>query len=93
MLTAAALLASPLGWVYYFWLPIAPLVATVIAAIPSFSRGECVGAGIVVAGAVWHASATLWLQPSGLATLTLGSPDFWALSGVWVWLLRRPPHY
>ena len=89
LLTAAALLASPLGWVYYFWLAIAPAAGTIVAAAPSFSRAQRVAAGALAAGMAWHGSATVWFQPNGLATLTVGSPYFWSLFGVWLWLLIR----
>jgi len=29
----------------------------------------------------------IWLQPSGLATITVGSVYFWALFGTWAWLM------
>ena len=92
LLTVAALLASPLGWVYYFWLPLAPAIATLVAAAPSSSRGAKAMAVALAVGSLWHASATLWFQPSGLATLTVGSPYFWALFGLWLWLVCRPDH-
>jgi alpha-1,2-mannosyltransferase len=87
LLTAAALLASPLGWVYYFWLPIAPAAATIAAAARSWSWAHRVAAGALALGMLWHGSATVWFQPSGLATLTVGSPYLWSLFGVWLWLL------
>lgn len=90
LLTVAALLASPLGWVYYFWLPIAPATATVVAAAPESSLKQRAAAGLVGLCLLCHASATIWFQPSGLATLTVGSPYFWALAGTWLLLIRSP---
>jgi hypothetical protein len=90
LLTGGALLASPLGWVYYFWLPIAPAIARAVTAVPSSSRTERAAAALIVVGLLWHASATIWFQPSGIATLTVGSPYFWALFLVWLGLMRRP---
>ena len=89
LLTSGALLASPLGWVYYFWLPIAPAIATVVTAARPSSRTEFVAAAVITLGLLWHASATVWFQPSGIATLTVGSPYFWALFGLWLALMRR----
>jgi glycosyl transferase family 87 len=86
LLIAAALLASPLGWVYYFWLGVVPLGAWVRSTRP-LSAGTLLMALVLATAALWHASATIWLQPSGLATITVGSVYFWALFGTWAWLM------
>ena len=86
LLIAAALLASPLGWVYYFWLGVVPLAAWVRSTRP-LSAGTLFMALVLATAALWHASATIWLQPSGLATITVGSVYFWALFGTWAWLM------
>jgi glycosyl transferase family 87 len=86
LLIAAALLASPLGWVYYFWLGVVPLAAWVRSTRP-LSAGTLLVALVLATAALWHASATIWLQPSGLATITLGSVYFWALFGTWACLM------
>ena len=46
-------------------------------------------APVLAVGLLWQASATIWFQPSGLATVTIGSPYFWVLAAGWGWLLRR----
>ena len=89
LLTTAALLSSPLGWVYYFWLAIAPIVAIVRRTAGPPSAIDVVAGLFVTTAVVWHASATIWLQPSGLATLTVGSAYFWALAATWSWLMTR----
>ena len=89
LLITAALLSSPLGWVYYFWLGVVPLAAAVQRSVPLASAGTLLLALFVTVAALWHATATIWLQPSGVATLTLGSVYLWALAGTWGWLMTR----
>jgi alpha-1,2-mannosyltransferase len=91
LLTTAALLASPLGWVYYFWLGALPLAAWVRSTRP-ISAGTLLVGVVLTTAALWHASATIWLQPSGVATVTIGSVYFWALFGTWAWLMTRHAH-
>jgi hypothetical protein len=87
LLIAAALLASPLGWVYYFWLGLVPVAAWVQRSTRRVSAGMLLLALSVATALLWHASATIWLQPSGIATITVGSAYFWALFGTWLWLM------
>jgi hypothetical protein len=91
LLITAALIASPLGWVYYFWLGVVPLAACVRSTRP-LSAGTLLVAIVLATAAVWHASATIWLQPSGVASITVGSVYFWALFGTWAWLMTRHGH-
>jgi hypothetical protein len=84
-LISASLLVSPLGWVYYIWLLVLPGSATALARERAPSRVTAlVWCGIAI-GLLWHASATVWLQPSALATITIASPYFWAVAAIWVW--------
>lgn len=86
----ASLLASPLGWIYYFWLPLPPLVLVSVRASPwARRRSRDLLWLFGVAGLLWFASMTVWGQPSPLATVTLASTYFWALAALWVWTLRE----
>jgi hypothetical protein len=84
LVLAAALLVSPLGWVYYFWLLVPPSAALFRGGAENWGICAWTVAGLVGAGTLWHASAIAWGQPSGVATLTIGSPYFWALTTVWL---------
>jgi alpha-1,2-mannosyltransferase len=76
-LMIAALLASPLGWLYYFWWilpgtrPSRLLFASPLLFVP------------------W--GVMTMLQPAGWLTLTLGSVYFWGLAMLW-WSRMRSDH-
>lgn len=76
LLLVGALLVSPLGWVYYWWLPFGPVVAVLFKRRPSFfwlvAPLLLVPLGLVVGG-----------EPDGWKTLTVGSAYFWGTLLVW----------
>lgn len=81
--TLGALLISPLGWVYYAWLAVAPCLALWWAERPrpvvlGFAA-LCVPLLAIGAG-----------QPSALATLTIGSSYTWGLLALWLGMFRTP---
>jgi alpha-1,2-mannosyltransferase len=97
LLLLAALLISPLGWTYYFWLPVGPLVAVTASwwldrepaatSVLYLSRWR---GGLVLAalpGLVWPFFATDLFQPSAWATVSLGSVYFWATFALWASLV------
>jgi len=89
-LLSAALLITPLGWVYYQFFLAGPCVAL-------FSHEEWRKARqwrrFVLAGAlicfVLSPGILTSGQPSALATLTVGSAYFWGLLGVWTCAVAR----
>jgi len=91
LLLVAALLVSPLGWIYYLPLAAAPLVALA-------ARRELTGPGRARAVAFVVGAALLYLpmeltesgQPSALATLTLASAHSWGALAVWFSLVLPP---
>jgi hypothetical protein len=90
ILILAALLISPLGWVYYLWLVLGPMAVIVglgrsgkraIAYVPSWLLRS---AGVLLFVPV---TATALFQPSVVATATLASVYSWALLLLWLALI------
>lgn len=96
LLLLAALLISPLGWIYYLWLALGPIGAF----LTSPRRGATALGGSatrLLRGAVVllfvPVALTVVLQPNAAATALLGSVYFWAILAMWVALTldsRRP---
>jgi hypothetical protein len=88
-LLLASILLSPLGWVYYLWIALWPVAATIGHARPwaQLSRRD---AWLVpgLAAWLWFRRMAAWGQPSVIATATLASMYFWALVSLWWWCLR-----
>ena len=94
ILLLAALLISPLGWAYYFWLPVGPFVASVQG---WWERGPSTNPRMATSlllwrkrlllfalpGLVWPFVATSIFQPHGWATVSIGSIYFWTILGLW----------
>jgi hypothetical protein len=84
LLIAAGLLVSPLGWSYYFWLLVAPLVA--MASRYRWWRLDSPSAAlacVALAGCLWPPEMLDLGQPAGWATISIGSIYFWALAAIW----------
>ena len=89
LLLLAGLLVSPLGWVYYWWFVLPPLVVLIGKGL---LRKQWVLAVPIVLSALWPLPATLMSQPSPFATITVGSLYFWGMFLLWIAVLRdRPP--
>ena len=91
---SASLLLSPLGWVYYVWIALWPVAASIGHAQP-WRRRRLLDLLLVpgLAGWLWFGKMTEWGQPSPLATATFASMYFWALLSMWLWTVnisRRP---
>jgi Glycosyltransferase family 87 len=98
LLLLAALLISPLGWTYYWWLALGPMVAVVASwwgrdARPERSPASDTGRWrralllVAVPGLIWPLPATIAFQPSAWATVLPGSAYFWATLALWAALI------
>jgi alpha-1,2-mannosyltransferase len=90
LLLLAALLISPLGWTYYWWLALGPMVQVVA----SWWQGNAHPGGwrralflVAVPGLIWPLPATVMFQPSPWATALTGSAYFWATLALWAALI------
>ena len=90
LVTSAALLLSPLGWIYYLWF-LAPPVVAVVSTFTTVGRHEGL-LGLGLAGfLVPPFLPPVALQWSyGLGTATFGSIYFWSLAALWVVAVRAP---
>jgi alpha-1,2-mannosyltransferase len=88
----ASQLVSPLGWIYYMWLPLAPMVALATAwrreghteAVQTIVRWRNT---LVLAAIPFLMMPLIFVflsQPSALATITFGSGYFWGTFLLWL---------
>lgn len=100
LLLAAALLISPLGWIYYLWLGLGPF-----AALARTWREKTVDGlacwrqrflFIAVPGLAWPHFGTFAFQPRAWATVLLASTYSWSLIALWcasaldAWVVKPP---
>ena len=100
LLILAALLVSPLGWIYYLWLGLGAFAALA----PSW-RGRTAAGPVrwrqrflvlAVPGLVWPHFATYAFQPHAWATVLLASAYSWSMATLWCataldgWTVNRP---
>jgi hypothetical protein len=88
VLLLVAILLSPLGWVYYLWIALWPVAATIGHQHPW--RHPSVRDWWLVPGLggwLWFRRMATWGQPSALATAVFMSMYFWALLSLWWWCL------
>ncbi len=84
----ASVLLSPLGWVYYLWIALWPVAATIGHQHPwrqPSARDWWLVPGLC--GWLWYRRMAAWGQPSPLATAAFASMYFWALLSLWWWCL------
>ncbi len=90
LMLVASLLLSPLGWTYYFWLPLGPLVLLWTSARDG-SYGCSPWTPRLLKCSLMGLMYPLWfvllLQPLRLGTVLFGSVYFWSLLLVWLALL------
>jgi alpha-1,2-mannosyltransferase len=89
LLLVAAQLISPLGWIYYLWLPAGPVAAAAFGSRPDGSRRRA-ARGLAIAAAIgfaWPMPLLMAFQPHAWATLLVASIYFWATLALWMWLL------
>jgi hypothetical protein len=86
----ASLLMSPVGWIYYVWLALPPLVVVVARADPcARKRPRDLVLLFGVLGLLWRGSMTVWGQPHAWATVVSGCMYFWALLALWGWTVSE----
>ena len=87
--SAAMLLLSPLGWVYYFWFLLPPLLALLIRGDGLSGRARrLVWIGLA---ATFVPNPVPWLSfMTGAMTSTLGSIYAWGLLLLWLGAIRSP---
>jgi hypothetical protein len=94
LLLLGAQLIGPLGWIYYLWLPLGPMISLSTAWWPGWESSRNAVARCPVRwrmglflgsipGLLWPLQATLLFQPHPVATLSVGSMYFWATFGLW----------
>jgi len=85
ILLLAAVLASPLGWVYYMPLALGPLAGVLVSGtwkhLPPWGL---LAIGIAAIGLWVPQEVAASRQPSALATLTLASSYFYATAALWL---------
>jgi alpha-1,2-mannosyltransferase len=89
LLLVAAVLMSPLGWIYYMTIPAGPIAAIVLASAQRRSHRWWMNAagGVAVVGLFWPHPLLGAFQPSPWATLFFTSAYTWATLAAWAWLV------
>ena len=98
LLLVSALLLSPLGWIYYFWLPVGPIAAIARNWWIEHSRRDENGR-LAIGSPSWYLFLAsmigmlsppifcLAFQPLAVATLLVANVHFWSLLLIWLALL------
>jgi hypothetical protein len=85
LITSGALMASPLGWVYYMPLLLGPVIAVACTDLwRLLSTRELAGIGTAGAGLYVSLEQASSGQPSALLSITLASIYFWSAFAVWL---------
>ena len=99
LVLVGAQLVSPLGWIYYFWLPVGPAAALVANWLeqrrersasrsePPLVRWRNLLLWTSLPCLMWPLGLVTARQPSALATATLGSVYFWGTVLFWAGVL------
>jgi alpha-1,2-mannosyltransferase len=86
-----ALLVSPLGWIYYLWLPAGPLLAMfwfTPARVGSAARGLLL---LAVPGLLWPLYPFVWFREAPWAALTIAGIYFWTALALWAAVVTSIP--
>lgn len=98
LILISALLISPLGWIYYLFLPLGPCTALIVSwrrSMPEIQSGhrspwkwaQFIAIGVSLPGLFLpYQLSDLW-QPNPMATLWLANCYFWTLLSLWIVLL------
>ena len=85
-----ALLVSPLGWIYYMWLPAGPLLALFWFSGQRLSATTRAFLFVAVPGLVWPLYPFLWFRESPWAAVTVAGIYFWTAIGLWSAVVLSP---
>jgi hypothetical protein len=85
----AALLLTPLGWVYYVFFFVGPFVALMCRNAWWKSRVRIAGFALALVSLSLAPGILASGQPSGWATLSIGSGYFWGVFLLWALSLQR----
>jgi hypothetical protein len=95
LLLVTSILLCPLGWVYYFWLPLGPIVAV----LTHWKRHGSPGDGrarwgrvvfwTAFAGIFWPIQCNELGQYSVWATVAVANLYFWTILGIWLGLVLQ----
>jgi len=92
LLLLGALLVSPLGWVYYLWLPVGPMAALAVTWFRDWRPAARLRTTLLACAAPALVCPliliTAW-QPAGWLTPILGSAYFWATLLMWSALVAK----
>jgi alpha-1,2-mannosyltransferase len=95
LLLVAAQLMSPLGWIYYLWLPAGPVAAVAMRRQRDgvqWTPATRALLAVAAIGFVWPMPFLLAFRGHAWATLTFASIYFWATLALWLWLLANGAH-
>jgi hypothetical protein len=98
ILIIAALLISPLGWIYYLPISSGPIAILIYSWVinrrlsdqSELRRSEKIKIGLIIAfslGCLFPFPAALLFQPNAFFTISLGSFYFWAYLSIWGYLV------
>jgi hypothetical protein len=87
VLLVGSILFCPLGWVYYFWLPLGPLAAMWQRWKLRPGRRHWLLLALALPGLLWSIDWTALGQPSAWATVTIGNAFVWTVLLLWLVLL------
>jgi len=83
VLLLMSMIISPLGWVYYLWLPLGPALAVAL------QRGRIpLAVKLGIAGFMCPLHLTVLGQPSAIATVSIGSLYMWSLALIYMGVVR-----
>jgi hypothetical protein len=93
LLLTTSIMLCPLGWAYYFWLPLGPVTALVLD-WKRRSVGESARKShgrpifwIAFVGLFWPIQLNSLGQYSAVATVLIANLYFWSILGIWLGLL------
>lgn len=95
VLLVASQLVSPLGWVYYLWLPAGPIAALASSPVRSGfwrSPASSILGAVTLVGLLTPLTVVYYFRLQGWATLTVGSAYFWATLALWILILLDFAH-